>query len=303
MKCGRKKIIMKVFFIILAVVLLYLIVQWFLCQKAVKDGYARLKAYNSQTAKLSYGDMTYVDEGGGAVILVAHGISGGYDQAYDTAKAMADNYLVLAPSRFGYLGSTMPEDGNPAAQTKAYVELLDELGIEKAYILGTSAGGTVAIRFALDYPERTAGLILYCSAAPFTEKPEDYMKYQGPPAALCSNYGMWLIKPFFEPIMGMSSDTIYEMLPMNERKEGMVMDASVTNPDMARNYDDYPIESLKVPTLVFHAKDDKLSDYSAMEAAVKRFPDCTFKSFDTGGHLMEGHGAEIDSALSAFIKN
>lgn len=282
-------------------VFLYIAIQWFMCRQAVRQAYKRLETYNAQTVALSYGDMTYVDKGSGETILVAHGISGGYDQAYDTAKDMRTRYRVLAPSRFGYLGSDMPNDATPAAQANAYVELLDELGIEKAYILGTSAGGTVAIRFALDFPERTAGLILFCSAAPLTESPEKYLDYQGPPSFLCNSFGMWLIKPLFQPIMGMDSDTIYEMLPVNDRRDGMIMDASVTNPDMARNYDEYPIEDLQVPTIIFHARDDKLADYSAMEQASRRFPNCTFVSFESGGHLMVGHSAEIEAALSEFV--
>ena len=61
------------------------------------------------------------------------------------------------------------------------MELLDRLGINEVYVLSTSAGGSVAIRFALDYPERTKGLILYCSAMPLTEKPAKYAEYVGPP--------------------------------------------------------------------------------------------------------------------------
>ena len=38
----------------------------------------------------------------------------------------------------------------------------------------------------------------------------------------------------FEPIMGMEPSTIYSMLPINDRKVGVILDASVTNPDMAR---------------------------------------------------------------------
>lgn len=293
---------MQIVIVLIFVLLLYLIVQWFLCQKAVGQGEQRLKNYQAEKVELSYGDMTYVDKGSGETILVAHGISGGYDQAFDTVKDKADEYRILAPSRFGYLGSDTPKDATPASQAKAYVELLDKLGIDKVYMLGTSAGGTNAIRFALDYPERTAGLILYCSVAPLTKKPEKYMKYQGPPAVLCNNYAMWLMKPLFGPIMGMESDTIYEMMPVNKRKAGMVMDASITNPDMARNYAEYPIEKLKVPTLILHAEDDKLSNFSAMSKAARRFPNSTFVSFPDGGHLMSGHGAEIDEALSRFIK-
>ena len=103
--------------------------------------------------------------------------------------------------------------------------------------------------------------------------------------------------------MGMKPSTIYSMLPVSERKSGVVLDASVTNLDMARNYDDYNIEDLKVPTLVFQAKDDKLINYLDTEKSVKRFTNCTFIPFESGGHLMEGHGKEIKEVVSKFIKN
>ncbi|MFD3260199.1 alpha/beta fold hydrolase [Paenibacillus lentus] len=124
-----------------------------------------------KTISLEYGEMTYVDAGSGPAVLVAHGMSGGYDQGYETLRGKEEQYRILAPSRFGYLGSSVPWDTSPKAQAAAYAQFLDKLGIERTYILGTSAGGTVAIRFALDYPERTLGLILYSSAMPFTEKP------------------------------------------------------------------------------------------------------------------------------------
>ncbi len=280
----------------------FFIVQYILCSNAVKAGYARLETYDHKEIELSYGTMTYVDEGSGEVILSVHGMSGGYDQAFDTVANRVSSNRVIAPSRFGYLGSDVPENPTPKEQAKAFAELLDRLGVDEVYLLATSAGGTVAIRFALDYPERTNGLILYSSAAPLTAKPESYAEYAGPPEFLCSDFGMWLCSPFFGPIMGMESSVIHSMLPVSERREGMILDAKQTNPDMARNFDEYPIESLQVPTLIFHAKDDKMADYALMEQAVPRFPDSTFMAFDTGGHLMSGQGTEIDEALDAFIE-
>lgn len=279
----------------------YLIVQGIRCSIAVKESKERLAAYGAETVQLSYGNMSYVDMGEGETILSVHGIFGGYDQAYDTCKDFSSDYRIIAPSRFGYLGSDILGDGTPAEQATAYVKLLDKLGIDKVYLLATSAGGSVAIRFALDYPERTKGLILYCSAMPFTKKPEKYAKYAGPPAFLCNDFTMFLISPLFNAIMGMEPSTIYSMLPVSDRKNGVVLDASVTNLDMARNYDDYRIEELQVPTLVIHAKDDKLASYTDTEKAVKRFPNCTFIPFESGGHLIAGHGEEIKEAVSKFI--
>jgi len=283
------------------VIVIYLLTQYILCSIALKNAYQRLETYNANEIELNYGIMTYVDKGDSDVILSIHGISGGYDQALDTIADKVSEYRIIAPSRFGYLGSDIPDNPTPQEQAKAFVELLDNLGIDKVYLLATSAGGTVAIRFALDYPERTKGLILYSTAAPLIEKPESYQEYQGPPSFLCNNFGMWLLSPFFKPIMGMEPDTIYSMLPVNDRHDGMVMDASITNPDMARNYDEYQVENLQVPSLIFQAKDDLMSKYELIEQSIHRFPNCTFIVFETGGHLMNGHGEEINMALDKFL--
>ena len=282
---------------------MYFLVQGIRCGAAVRESKNRLAAYNAQTAALSYGEITYVDSGEGEVILSVHGIFGGYDQAYDTCKDFCSDYRIIAPSRFGYLGSDVSGDGTPARQAAAYVELLDKLGIDKVYLLATSAGGSVAIRFALDYPQRAKGLILYCSAMPPVEKPEKYAEYAGPPPFLCNDYVMFLLSPMFEPIMGMEPSTIYSMLPINDRKVGVILDASVTNPDMARDFGEYPIEDLQVPTLIFHAKDDKLASYIETEKAVARFPNCTFISFESGGHLLTGHAEEIKETVSDFVED
>lgn len=286
---------------IVLIIAIYLFVQRARCNAEVQRSKDRLATYRANAAHLSYGDMSYVDEGEGEVILSVHGIFGGYDQAYDTCKEFAKDYRIIAPSRFGYLGSDVLGNGAPAEQAAAYVELLNDLGVEKVYLLATSAGGSVAIRFALDYPERTKGLILYCSAMPPVTKPERCAEYAGPPALLCNDYAVFLMSPLFKPIMGMEPSTIDSMLPIGDRKQGVVLDASITNPDMARHFEDYPIEDLQVPTLIFHAKDDRLASYTATEQAVPRFPDCTFISFESGGHLLSGHGEEIAKAVSEFI--
>ena len=283
-------------------VVTYLIVQGMRCSIATRNKRKQLSDYKAKCMQLSYGTMSYVDEGRGEVILSVHGIFGGYDQAFDTCKDFISEYRILAPSRFGYLDSDILGSGTPAEQAAAYVELLDKLGIDKVYLLATSAGGSIAIRFALDYPERTKGLILYCSAMPLATKPVKYAEYAGPPAFLCNDYAMFLLSPLFEPVMGMDSSTIYGMLPIGERKAGVVLDASITNPDMARNFDSYIIEDLKIPTLILHAKDDKLASYADVEKARNRFPNCTLVSFETGGHLMVGHGDEVKKAVTEFVK-
>lgn len=55
---------------VLLVLVIYFIVQGIRCNMAVKESKRRLATYNAQTIALSYGDMTYVDSGKGAVQFI-----------------------------------------------------------------------------------------------------------------------------------------------------------------------------------------------------------------------------------------
>ena len=169
------------------------------------------------------------------------------------------------------------------------------------FILGTSASGTPAIRFALDYPERVKGLILFCSAMPVNEKPDKYLEYQAPPKPFLSDYAMCLISPLMPLVMGMPTSTIKDIMPIAERKEGVILDGKLTNPDMERNFEEYPIEELKVPTLIFHSEDDKVASFKKVEAVKHSFPNLIVVTFPDGGHMMKGHSEEIDKVLDDFI--
>ena len=54
--------------------------------------------------------------------------------------------------------------------------------------------------------------------------------------------------------------------------------------------------------LVFKSEDDRLSDYDKAVAGASRLPECTFVSFKSGGHLLEGHDNEIREAVCEFCK-
>ncbi|MGX7095420.1 alpha/beta fold hydrolase [Gemella bergeri] len=267
----------------------------------LKEAKKKLDNYRPNQMNLSYGNIEYLDIGAGETLLVCHGIFGGFDQGYESVKNFSNNYRIISPSRFGYLNSDILGNGTPKEQCKAYVELLDKLNIEKVFIVGESAGGTVAIRFALDYPNRCKGLILYSSAMPETKKPEKINLHQAPPDFLCNNLAMYLVSPFFKSTMGMDSSVVKTMLPINKRSTGVKIDGKITNPDMAINYDDYTVETIKVPILVLQAKDDKLTKYDKFIDSVKRFDNITLKVFNSGGHLLVGHDEEIRKTVSHFI--
>lgn len=104
------------------------------------------------------------DEGSPALALI-HGGLGGGDGSKDTinrqSAALSAKYRCVFYDRRACGQSDAPESGydmpNCAQDLKC---LLDHLGVARAHILGSSAGGPIAMQFALDYPEMTDTLIL-----------------------------------------------------------------------------------------------------------------------------------------------
>lgn len=105
---------------------------------------------------------------GDTTFILLHGFGASLFSWHVVMADLAQYGRVLAYDRpaFGLTSRPMPGDwtGESPYSTDANVELLaglmDALGIEKAILVGNSAGGTVSVAFALAYPERTQALIL-----------------------------------------------------------------------------------------------------------------------------------------------
>ena len=299
----KKRRKLKVAVIILLVIIIALAIDFFVVRHIALKRFEKYKAM-AESTDTSYGKISYIDKGSGEPFLIFHGITGGYDQGFDVMGERTDTYRVIAPSRFGYPGSDLPENATVDMQVEAFVELLDKLGIGKTFVTATSAGGTVAQRFALLHPERCKGLVLYCSGYPAKEKPtEPASGMTGPPSFFCNDFMMWLISPFFKPMMGMDRSVIKQIMPMKERKAGIAFDSDVVNKDCNDNYDSYDLRSLKVPVLIIHSEDDKLADPEKAKFWSSEIPNCKSVFFTGGGHLMDGNSDEINSVVDEFVED
>src|SRR5690554_117423 len=116
-------------------------------------------------------------------VLFLHG-SGPGASGYSNFKGNypflnARGFRTIVPDLFGYGYSDKPEDGayDMGDLAKQTLGLLDHLGIAKVSLVGNSMGGAIAIRFALDYPERVEKLILMAPRG--REERDVYMQMKG----------------------------------------------------------------------------------------------------------------------------
>jgi pimeloyl-ACP methyl ester carboxylesterase len=125
----------------------------------------------SQVIKTAAGAAEYSESGSGAPLLVVHGAGGGFDQGMELGEALAARgFRVVSMSRFGYLRTPLPSDPSPAVQADAHAALMDALGIQRAAIIGVSAGAPSSLLFAIRHPERCAALVLM---VPMAYRPHD----------------------------------------------------------------------------------------------------------------------------------
>jgi len=99
--------------------------------------------------------------GEGTPLVLIHGwaVHRGYWD--DDVARLASGYRVIRYDRRGFgEASGKPDLTADAADLAA---LLDQLGIERAHLVGHSQGALVALTFALRYPDRVGGLVLFGS--------------------------------------------------------------------------------------------------------------------------------------------
>jgi 2-hydroxy-6-oxonona-2,4-dienedioate hydrolase len=269
------------------------------------------------------GPIEYQAAGEGPVLLAVHGSGGGFDQGMAfAAPLIAQGIRVVAMSRFGYLRTPMPPDGSAEAQADAFVCLMDALDIDKAAIMGGSAGALSALQMAIRHPDRVSALILM---VPIGYKPPDQAPSAEPMApwveeammrVIGSDFLFWTglhvarnqmiatvvatrpavvaaANPAEQARVNAMLDTI---LPVSARAAGLRADTaagkSMTPVDLSR---------VKAPTLIVSARDDGYGTYASAEYMAGQINGARFLGFQTGGHAWVGHNDAVMAAIAALV--
>lgn len=106
--------------------------------------------------------ITEAGDRGAPVVLLAHGFPElAYSWRHQIPALAAAGYHVIAPDQRGYGGSSCPpavEDYDIVALTGDLAGLLDDIGAERAVLVGHDWGSPVVCSFALLHPDRVAAV-------------------------------------------------------------------------------------------------------------------------------------------------
>jgi pimeloyl-ACP methyl ester carboxylesterase len=102
------------------------------------------------------GRISTLEAGAGDPVVALHGLGATKASLLPTVAGLADRFRVIALDLPGFGDSDKPLGAPYDARffARAVLALLDELGLERAHLVGNSLGGRVALEVALHAPDR-----------------------------------------------------------------------------------------------------------------------------------------------------
>lgn len=276
-----------------------------------------------KTINTKAGLLEYVEFGKGPVILSIHGAMGGYDQSEILARTIGpEGFRYIAVSRPGYLGTPIKSGKTPKEQAELYVELIDQLKIDKIGIFAISGGGPSAIYFAINNPDRCWGLVLASTlSGKMTEKvPFSFKIFQLMTKIdfIAKKLKKMTINDFNKAALRSIPDDTLRAKTLENPKAGPLFKwlLASTMDQISRRlkgtgFDikysrttEFNLEEIKVPTLVIHGTNDSIVGYESHgKVLAKRIPNAELCIIENGEHVsIFTHCQQISEKVCGFVK-
>ncbi len=233
--------------------------------------------------------IAWVERGEGPALLLLHGL--GYAGSWGWGPALellaAAFRLVVVDNR-GIGGSDRPPGPYSTRLLAAdAAAVLDDAGIERAHVLGTSLGGMVAQELALGAPHRVDQLVLACTTAGGPASfpmPEQTVRLITEPLDLPrgERFRVFVRNALSEPY----DAAVVETLTALRLEEAQPIDAWQAQAAAGMTHDAFDrITEIAAPTLVVTGSADEVVDPRNSTLLAERIPGARLERLEGCGHL------------------
>ncbi len=259
--------------------------------------------------------LHYYGAGEGQPIVMLHG-SGpgatGWSNFSPNIAALSSAFRVMAFDMPGWGETEELDPTGDRDHVEALVLALDELGIEKAAIVGNSMGGMTGIRFAIEHPDRISHRIPMGAPCPGinTFTPGGGMSeglkiliaaYEDPSP---DNFKKLVSVMAFD--QSFATDQLAEERSRNALKHpehlaswGSMMRSAPAFFALANR-----VQEITAPTMVIHGRDDRTVHFENGLRLVSAIPNSRLVLFNRCGHWAQlEHAAEFNRLVEQFIVN
>ena len=256
-----------------------------------------------ETVTLPNGIMLpYLERGdpNGKTVLFLHGFAGSCYSFDQIIPLLPGSFHTLTYTQRGHGDASQPPGGyrlqDFASDAKG---LLDLFGLQQAVVLGHSMGAAVAMKFALDYPDLTLGLVLAGSGLPKQGDKNVQNFWETTVSKLEDPLDPVFVRSFIE-------NTIARPIPA-AAFEKLVRDALKVPAHVwkeaykNRMNEDFTSEIRKIqaPTLIIWGDRDKKTSRNEQEALLNGIPNSRLLVYQGTGH--EPHYEEPERFASNLV--
>ncbi len=257
---------------------------------------------------------------GGTPILLIHGLGGSVESWIRNVQALGEHHLVYAPDLpgFGRAEKVISAPRTFATFAEFIRAFMDQEGIDKAHLVGSSMGGGVSLQFAIDFPERLDKLVLVASAGMGESKPHRFYRLAALPLI-----GEWLTRPsregaaeswrvcLYNPELLTDElvDRAYELYSLpGASRAFLATTRALLGPLGPRDAVLRPIReglaTITAPTLIVWGREDEVLPVSGAYAGAECIANARLHIFERCGHLPHFEFAEeFNALLSDFLQH
>ena len=254
--------------------------------------------------------VSYVDEGVGAPVVLLHGIpTWGY--LWEGAlNVLARSNRVLIPDLlgFGYSDKRDNFDRSIARQAEMVDAWMQEIGIERAAIVGHDIGGGVALRLATLFPQRVERLCVL-NAVSYDSWPIELMLQFGHPQANRTMSAAAAIKVLRNALKqgfarSPERDVLDGLLSPYRTEVGklsLIRNAAALNTNLTTEISDLLLR-LALPTLILWGEEDEFQVVKYGERLAEDIPGARLVRMNNARHfVMFDQPDEVVQLLREFL--
>jgi len=220
--------------------------------------------------------------GSGEPLLLIQGLGYARWGWEPVVEPLARSFDVLLFDNRGIGESDVPQGPYTAAEMAGdAVQVLDEAGVARAHVVGTSLGGVIAQELALEYPERVRKLVLACTT------PGGTRAYPMPQPTVDLMLARASLREFTENALAPADrPDLVERILVHRERTAQGFEAWSAQAAAGAGFDaSGRLGGLAAPTLIQHGDGDLVVDPRNGELLVELIPDARLSVYEGGGHL------------------
>ncbi len=104
--------------------------------------------------------LNYIEQGQGPAVILMHGMFGSLSNLGNLARELIEHYRVISVDLRNHGDSPHEDAMSIPLMADDIVELMDDLGLSQAHLVGHSLGGKLGMHVALHRPDRVSSLLV-----------------------------------------------------------------------------------------------------------------------------------------------